>query len=140
MKKIFFVLTVFLAGTMTGCAQSQGKSENTGENPKYGIEFNETKHDFGKITYQGDGSVDFEFTNTGTAPLMINNVTSSCGCTIPKWTKEPVQPGEKGKISVKYDTKRVGPFSKPVRVYSNATETPITLTITGTVEAPQSQN
>jgi hypothetical protein len=80
------------------------------------------------------GDIVFEFTNTGTEPLIISKVYSSCGCTIPKKPEAPIAPGEKGEIQVKYDTNRVGPIRKTITVNSNATDTPIvSLKIKGTV-------
>mgnify|MGYP002063185881 CR=1 FL=1 len=65
----------------------------------------------------------FKFKNTGNAPLIVSDVKSSCGCTIPKKPKDPIMPGESGEIEVKYDTKRVAPIRKTVTVISNADTT-----------------
>lgn len=89
------------------------------------ITFKAEEIDYGKVKAGSDGVRVFEFTNTGKAPLVITNVSSSCGCTVPSWTKEPVAPGAKGKIEVKYDTNRVGPISKTVTVTSNAKQNPV---------------
>ncbi|HQF29733.1 MAG TPA: DUF1573 domain-containing protein, partial [Bacteroidia bacterium] len=62
----------------------------------------------------------FKFTNTGKEPLLITDCKGSCGCTVPKWSKEPVTKGQSGYINVSYDTKRQGPFTKTVTVTSNA--------------------
>lgn len=97
------------------------------------IEFKEDTIDYGEIAQGSDGVRVFEFTNTGDAPLVISNVSSSCGCTVPKWTSDPVQPGQKGSIKVKYDTKRVGPIRKTVTVSSNAETPTIALKIKGKV-------
>ncbi|MBL4604852.1 MAG: DUF1573 domain-containing protein [Flavobacteriaceae bacterium] len=75
---------------------------------------------YGKIALKSNGVRVFEFTNTGNAPLIITKIISSCGCTVPKKPEEPIMPGEKGKIEVKYDTSRVGGFSKAITIYSNA--------------------
>ena len=88
------------------------------------ITFEKTEHDFGKIN-EGDGrvSVDFEFKNEGMAPLVLSNVRASCGCTTPSWTKEPVEPGQTGKITVTYNPNgRPGRFQKTVTITSNASE------------------
>ncbi|ATA90081.1 MAG: DUF1573 domain-containing protein [Capnocytophaga felis] len=99
------------------------------------ITFKTEEIDYGKIKVGSDGVRVFEFTNTGKAPLVITNVASSCGCTVPSWTKEPIAPGAKGKIEVKYDTKRVGPISKTVTVTSNAKQNPVkALRIRGEVQ------
>ena len=99
------------------------------------IEFKTETVDYGEIERGSDGVRVFEFTNTGTAPLIISKVSSSCGCTIPKKPEEPIMPGETGEIQVKYDTNRQGPIRKAITVISNA-ETPTKiLKIKGTVKA-----
>lgn len=99
------------------------------------IEFEKETHDYGTIKQNGNGVYEFKFKNTGTQPLMISNAKGSCGCTVPEWPREPIAPGESGVIKVKYDTKRVGPFSKSVTLQSNATTSPTkTIRIKGTVE------
>ena len=75
---------------------------------------------YGKINKGSNGERTFVFTNIGNEPLVIKNVQSSCGCTIPKKPENPIMPGQKGEIKVSYDTKRVGGFSKSITIYSNA--------------------
>lgn len=77
----------------------------------------------------------FTFTNTGTAPLIINQAFASCGCTVPTYTKDPVKPGEKGKIDVTYSGKGKFPghFTKTITVRSNAKTEIVRLTIEGTM-------
>lgn len=101
------------------------------------IEFESTMHDFGTILQGGDGTFEFVFTNTGKEPLILNNVKSSCGCTKPEWSAEPVKQGEKGVIKVGYNTRLVGPFTKTITVYSNASNSTVTLTIKGSVIIPE---
>ncbi|MBR2935990.1 MAG: DUF1573 domain-containing protein [Paludibacteraceae bacterium] len=99
------------------------------------ITFNETTHDFGKIN-EADGKVTtiFEFTNEGMTPLVLTNVRASCGCTTPKWTHEPIEPGQKGQITVTYNPSgRPGRFQKTVTVTSNATVATAKLYIKGEV-------
>ncbi|MFI1745465.1 DUF1573 domain-containing protein [Thalassobellus sediminis] len=97
------------------------------------IEFKSDTIDYGTIEKGSDGKRVFEFTNTGEAPLIISKVTSSCGCTIPKWSKEPILPGKTGEIQVKYDTNRVNPIRKTITVISNADTPTIALKIKGLV-------
>jgi len=85
------------------------------------IEFKEDTVDYGKIENGSNGVRSFTFTNTGNAPLVITNVKSSCGCTVPKKPTAPIPPGKKGEIEVKYDTKRTGFIRKTITVTSNAT-------------------
>ncbi len=92
--------------------------------------------DYGTIAHNADGNRKFEFTNNGNKPLIITNAQGSCGCTVPTTPKEPIAPGAKGTIGVKYATDRVGPFTKTVTVSSNAEGMPSkVLTIKGTVLA-----
>ena len=88
------------------------------------IDFAKETHDYGTVEYAGDGTSTFKFTNNGTAPLIISNAKGSCGCTVPSWPKEPIMPGKKGEIKVKYDTKRPGAINKSVTITSNATNAP----------------
>lgn len=99
------------------------------------IEFKEETIDYGTVTKGSDGLRVFHFTNTGDAPLIITDVKSSCGCTIPKKPKGPIAPGESGTIEVKYDTNRVGPIRKTVTVLSNASKSMVPLKIKGEVKS-----
>lgn len=100
------------------------------------ISINEEVHDYGNIEYDSPGTYEFIVTNTGTEPLIISNCSGSCGCTVPTCDTNPIMPGDKSPIKVKYDTKRSGPFTKTVTVNSNATNEPSKiLTIKGTVGA-----
>jgi hypothetical protein len=141
MKKIF-ASAVFVIATITlvSCQTLTTEKEKSVLGPA--IEFQVTEHDFGTIKQGGDGSFDFVFTNTGVEPLVLSNVHSSCGCTIPSWPKEPIPPKAKEAIKVKYDTQRIGKFNKTITVTSNAGEAPIVLKISGEVmetpaEAPK---
>jgi len=76
--------------------------------------------DYGKIALGSEGKRVFEFTNVGDAPLIIKDIVSTCGCTVPSKPEKPIMPGEKGEIEVSYDTKRPGGFSKAITIISNA--------------------
>ena len=69
------------------------------------IEFEKTEHDFGKILQGEQVSYTFKFKNVGNAPLIISSIEKTCGCTTPNYSKEPIKPGENGKITVTYDSK-----------------------------------
>ena len=97
------------------------------------IEFKTDVIDYGTIEKGANGVRTFEFTNIGEAPLVISNVKSTCGCTIPQWPKKPIMPGESGEIAVKYDTKRVNPIRKTITVYSNAATPTVALKIKGLI-------
>jgi len=82
--------------------------------------FNEENHDFGAIEEGVIAKHDFEFTNTGDAPLIITNASGSCGCTVPSWPREPIAPGETGKIHVEFNSNgRTGNQTKTVTLSSN---------------------
>ncbi len=84
------------------------------------IEFAKETHDYGTIKNGADGTCSFEFKNTGNEPLIISMAKGSCGCTVPEWPKEPIAPGAKASIKVKYDTSRAGAINKNVTITSNA--------------------
>lgn len=96
--------------------------------------FKYTEHNFGTMKSGSDISYSFEFVNTGKEPLVIANVATSCGCTTPEWSKEPIPSKGRGVIKVKYDSSRIGSFSKTISVYSNAKNSPVILSIRGNVE------
>tara|TARA_B100000767_G_scaffold53893_1_gene49558 strand:+ start:1788 stop:2213 length:426 start_codon:yes stop_codon:yes gene_type:complete len=97
------------------------------------IEFESETIDYGTIEKGSDGVRVFKFKNTGDAPLIVSDVKSSCGCTVPKKPTEPILPGENGEIEVKYDTNRVNPIRKTITVTSNAVNQTVALKIKGTV-------
>jgi hypothetical protein len=118
MKKVLFSLVVmFVASVAFNKVSAQIEA-----GPK--IEFTKETHDYGTIKYGADGTCTFEFKNTGNAPLIISNAKGSCGCTVPEWPKEPIAPGAKSSIKVKYDTKRPGAINKSVTITSNAVNEP----------------
>jgi len=104
------------------------------------IEFTKTVHDYGIIFEGGNGESEFEFKNVGSEPLVLSNVTSSCGCTVPSWPRDPIMPGKTAIIKVKYNTSRIGAISKTVTVLSNAVENPkVELRIQGQVKPKQEE-
>lgn len=112
----------------------RAQDEKTVNGPE--ITFPKTEHDYGTIYLNGDGTYNFEFTNTGNEPLILSKPRSSCGCTVPSWPKEPILPGETDKIKVTYNTHKAGAFNKTVTVYSNAkNKATVLLRIKGKVEA-----
>lgn len=109
MKKI--ILIAFLTLNFMGFSQKGAK-----------IEFKDKDNtiDYGTVTKEEDSGIrSFEFTNTGDEPLIIKNVQSSCGCTVPSKPTEPIQPGQTGKIDVKYNM-NPGPIRKTITVETNA--------------------
>ena len=126
MKKIVLVLFVGLLGFSLTAQDTTAK-----------IEFKSETVDYGEIEKGSDGIRVFEFTNTGNAPLVISNVKSSCGCTIPKKPEAPILPGKTGEIQVKYDTNRVGTIRKAITVTSNADTPTKILKIKGEIKATE---
>jgi Protein of unknown function (DUF1573) len=130
MKKLFIILlclsTGFAVRVHAQGAQFKFKDGDT--------------FDFGEVSEGPDVTHDFVFTNTGNAPLIIQDAHPSCSCTTPEWPKKPVAPGQTDKIKVGFHTKdHPGPFMKEVYIQSNATNNPngekrYTIYIKGTVK------
>lgn len=90
-------------------------------------------HDFGEIPQGKPVSVEFVFTNDGDAPLLISDVVSVCGCTVPDFPKAPIATGKSSKIKVTYNAANKGSFSKSITIKSNSEEESKVVTIKGTV-------
>jgi hypothetical protein len=104
------------------------------QNDKAGVFSFETEEiDFGTINQNDNGVKVFKFTNTGKTPLVITDVKTSCGCTVPTYSKKPILSGETGEIEIKYDTNRIGVFTKTITIVSNANEPSKILKIKGEV-------
>ncbi|MBL7811543.1 MAG: DUF1573 domain-containing protein [Bacteroidetes bacterium] len=115
----FGIIAVLLFSLMDGLAQTKA----TG-GPQ--IMFRKRLHDFGKVKESSIyATTRYTFVNTGDKPLFISSVQSSCGCTVPDWTRDTIRPGDSGFVQAKYETiNRPGTFQKTVTVYSNATNAP----------------
>lgn len=101
------------------------------------IKFDTLRHNFGQ--FSKDEPIvrcAFGFVNSGTAPLIIHQAFASCGCTVPKFTKEPIKPGEKGQIEITYDGtgKFPGHFQKTITIRTNAINEVVRLTVEGVME------
>jgi Protein of unknown function (DUF1573) len=133
MKNFLNLLAVVVFG-LSARAQSGAK-----------IEFKDKDNtiDYGNVTKDKDSGVrTFVFTNTGDAPLIITNVQSTCGCTVPTKPTEPIMPGKTGEISVKYNMSP-GPIRKTITVESNAVNYEggkVPIKIKGTVIVPEEVN
>jgi hypothetical protein len=129
MKKVFMFLIIC---SLTNWVHAQ-QADTT-------VVFDKLTHDFGVIV-KSDGiqSYTFEFTNKSDQSVTIQNVTSSCGCTTPDWTKEPVAPGKKGTVKVSYTPSGTAPFRKSVTVsIAGGNPKTVTLHISGSVtDSPQ---
>ncbi len=127
MRKSIFLMTILCLFTFTLFAQENQVAQNDS------IVFDKLEHDYGTIERGGEGDCVFTFTNKGQKPLVLSNVNTSCGCTVPEWPREPIAPGETGKIKVKYNTNLAGIFNKSITVYSNAANSTVRLRIKGQV-------
>ncbi len=130
MKKGILFLAAVAAMTFTSCkedASNKVKAENVEEAAERDaqavyypeMKFDETEFDFGTIEQGTPQEHTFTFTNTGKAPLVITNASSSCGCTVPTYTKEAVAPGEKGELLVKFNGSGQNQVTKTVTVSAN---------------------
>lgn len=132
MKKVLILFS--LAGLFFLLSSGKDENADNSKNKKAHMAFEEIVYDFGKIEYNTPAIHKFQFKNTGKEVLVITKVRSSCGCTTPSYTNEPIKKNKIGIIEVKYNTRIVGKFSKSVSVTSNAENSPIVLRIKGEVE------
>ncbi|MDP2385653.1 MAG: DUF1573 domain-containing protein [Bacteroidota bacterium] len=128
--KLLLLAIILLIGISSQSQISVGFTVNPNV-PK--IKFETETIDYGTIEKGSNGIREFKFTNVGKDPLLLSNVQSSCGCVAVDWPKEPFKSGASGIIKVKYDTNRIGPFTKTVTVTSNAEEPSKILKIKGVV-------
>lgn len=129
MKKLMFISAFSLLAL---CLHAQELSMNNSSAAN--ITWLESKtHDFGKIIKNQPVTHVFEFTNTGSEPLVISSVKGSCGCTVAAYTREPIGPGQTGEITATYNAKSPGLFQKSITVISNALESPVVLYVKGEV-------
>ncbi len=128
MKKISIILSLLLIASSMSFAQNKKQNKSLDE-----LNFTEERHDYGTLAHGADGTHQFKFSNTSDKPVVITNVKSACGCTVPSWSKEPIQPGKSGTITVAYNTNLVGVFNKTVQVFSSAKNSPTRLSISGTI-------
>ena len=124
-----FIWQLFLVPLVSFNAQANSSAE------KDSIVFNKLEHDYGTIERGADGTCEFAFINKGKSPLVLSNVRATCGCTVPEWPKEPIAPGGKGVIRVRYNTNIAGTFNKSVTVFSNAANKVVMLRIKGKVDS-----
>jgi hypothetical protein len=124
MKRLFFIFSLMILGIVVKAQVATTK-----------MQLSATEHDFGTFKEEaGRQTFDFIVTNTGSEPLVIQNVVASCGCTTPEWTKQPIPVGAKGKVTAIYDPKdRPGQFNKTLSVYSNTKPEVVVLVIKGEV-------
>ncbi len=101
---------------------------------KAAISFEDSNFDFGTIALNKPVSHTFTLTNNGNAPLIINRVATTCGCTASEYPKEAILPGKSADIVITYNAASAGAFSKSATVYSNAADETVVLKIKGVVQ------
>ena len=90
--------------------------------PATTVNFTKPRHEFGEVLQNTTNKHTFEFTNTGTEPLVISNAKGSCGCTVPQWPREPIAPGASGDITVEFNSdKKTGKRNQQVTITANTT-------------------
>lgn len=126
------VMAIISFLTLSSLELKNGNNLNTSNVPH--INFEVVNHDYGVMMVGDNGNFSFKFKNTGGEPLIIQNVSSSCGCTVAKKPEAPIMPGATDEITVRYDTRRLGVFHKTVTITSNADNPSVVLTIKGEVK------
>jgi len=125
-KRFSYTIVILLLLTSTGCGNRNHKGETgivsqSADTGKAIISFTEVEHNFGQVKEGERVGCIFTFTNSGTTDLVINSVTTTCGCTVPKYERKPVTPGNMGSLEVIFDTEgKNGIQSKTITVRSNA--------------------
>jgi hypothetical protein len=134
MKKVLLGLSAFCLIAFTSCKEDASTkiddtnvaeaAERDAKSTDFPVlTFDKSEHDFGEIEAKTPVETKFSYTNTGNAPLVITNIKSTCGCTVPQdWSKEPLAPGESGDFTVKFNGSGKNAVSKTITVTAN-TET-----------------
>ncbi|HNY02279.1 MAG TPA: DUF1573 domain-containing protein [Bacteroidales bacterium] len=146
-----FLMILFLTGCRSGAGNQEdpipadvvnnpnsASGQSTGTLPV--ITFEDTEHDFGKILEGETVNYSFQFTNTGKSDLLIAEVTSSCGCTVPSYPKNPIRPGSKGEIKVAFNSNGKRGFqSKSILVATNTQPNTTVIHIKAQVVNPEAE-
>ena len=99
------------------------------------VALSESSFEFGKIKKGDHKEHTYEITNTGKNPLIISQVKPGCGCTVPDYTKDPIMPGKKGKITLKFDSSNFdGLVNKQAEIYANVEKAPMVITFTADIQ------
>ena len=140
-RLILFAAVLSFLGSCKSGDEKQGLSTQlVNDKDPAVITFDETTHDFGDITAGEIVAHTFAFTNTGKSPLIISEAVTTCGCTVPEWPREPIPPGGKGKIEVKFDSKdKNGAQKKSVSIIANTKPNNTNLYITANVKLKNTQ-
>lgn len=140
--KTLIVICLFIAGATNAQNGTDKEKKVDFTKPMPGdnagvLSFETEEIDYGTIPQHADGVKIFKFTNTGATPIVITQVKTSCGCTVPTYSKEPVVAGGTGEIQIKYATDRIGVFTKTITIVSNASEPNKVIKIKGEVLKPE---
>jgi hypothetical protein len=139
MRKIVIIFLIMTALVASNCSNpskkgTAGNSSQTSDTGSVIISFKEYEHEFGKVAEGEKVAYVFNFENKGTANLIIASATTTCGCTVPKYSTKPISPGGKGNLEVVFDTSgRNGMQTKTITVKSNASTPVVLLKITAEV-------
>lgn len=142
MKKVVFLIAFFLVGGLAIAQETKVpvETEKINLDGPY-VAFTESVYDFKEI-YQGDKVEHiFEFENSGNKPLIISDVQTTCGCTVPQYPKEAIAPGAKQQIKVVFNSRgKMGRQNKVITIISNAANNPERIRLTGTVLPPKTDS
>lgn len=145
MRTGLIILVIFSSVIIVSCSGNKNPKSGNQENievPDTGeaiISFSEYEHDFGIVEAGENIGCFFTYTNSGSGNLVINSVSTSCGCTIPKYDKKPLAPGESGTLEVIFNTSGYdGVQSKTVTIHSNASTPVVIVKITAEVLSSRS--
>jgi hypothetical protein len=130
MKKLLLAVVLLGTGSLLFAQNAVKKAEDV-------VKFKEIKHNFGKIKQGVPVTYNFEFSNTGDAPIVVENATASCGCTTPEWPQQPVMKGKSDKIKAGFNAAAPGVFEKGIFVKVKGYDYPIEIKITGEVLTPE---
>lgn len=133
MKKLLLSATFVFGIVFLAMSQTTVSVESGSPTAMAKFKWEKTTHNFGKIQQGKPVSIEFTFTNQGTSPLVISNVKGSCGCTVTKYSKEPIAPGKTGNVKATFNAAAMGAFNKSVRVTANVEGGTETLFIKGEV-------
>lgn len=140
MKHLIYIVAMML---MVAACTSAPKGSQTAEQQqstdsivkKGSFKFDTTVFNFGTILEGEQVSTEFSYLNTGKADIIIAKIETSCGCTVPEYDKDPVKPGNRGSIRVRFDSNgKSGTQYKTIRIFSNSEEDIFELVITGEVK------
>lgn len=152
MKKIILGLSTLCLLAFTSCKENAAKkidekniaaaAERDASASKFPvIEFDKTVHDFGEIEKSKSVSTVFKYKNTGDGPLVVTNIGTSCGCTVPQdWSREPLAPGESGQFTVKYNGSGSGAVTKQLTLTTNTEKGTEIVKIKAFVNDPNAKN